>query len=698
MRYPGKVAFWAKAQYRHTAGDVHYKNGDTVTKMLRMLALLALVASTLAGGTRAAHAVPEQVLVYGPSVYGGLSSTEAQKITAMGYTPVVVSNTTWQSLTAAQFASYRGIVIGDTGGNFASMYSQLAVNAGTWGPVLNGNVIVVGTDPEDHGGQQLTRKGIEFALNEPGKTGAYIALSDAFFSTSSPPTFLNGIGSFTVTGASGCWNNVHITATHPALSGLTDASLSNWSCSVHTTFQTWPTGFQALAMARDGANTYTAPDGTTGSVYILARGHGLSTSNISLTPSSATVPVGSSHALTATVLSGGSPVAGVNVSFAVNSGPNAGTSGSGTTNGAGQATFSYSSAVAGTDSATASFLDASSHVQTSNSATVEWQAVVTNTPPTLVLPADQTVQYSDGLSFGVTATDADGDTLVLSASGLPAGLSFIDNGDGTGSVSGNTTAAPGSYVVTFNASDGANPAASQTLTVTVTKEDCTLNYTGDTLVVPLANTRLAGQFGEVDSSHGNWAGKAVEFNLTDSGGGTSSYGSATDATGLAETTQALSANVYGVVVGFAGDSYYNACSSPASPDDTLITVQAEGALVTGGGWFAYSGRTSFGFNLIPPGTGFSGQFQLRARTAKAVFHGNTVTGATKLASNSWRWTGTGRWDGNTGYTFEVTVVDNGTSGKKGDTIAVKVWETANPANVVYDSGTQSLKGGNINVH
>jgi hypothetical protein len=671
-----------------------------VTKqLLRSMAVVFAVIATSLASMGTARAVPEQVLIYAPSVWGGSSSTEALQVSALGYTPVLVSDATWQSLTAAQFASYRGIVIGDTGGNWTSMYSQLAANASTWGPVLNGNIIVVGTDPEDHGGQQLTRKGIEFALNEPGKTGAYIALSDAFFNTSSPPTFLNGIGSFTVTGASGCWDNVHITATHPALSGLTDANLSNWGCSVHTTFQTWPTGFQALAMARDGANTYTAPDGTTGSVYILARGHGLSTSNIALAPATATVPVGSTHTLTATVLSGGSPVTGVNVSFQVNSGPNSGIGGTGTTDSSGQASFSYSSATAGTDSATASFIDSSSHTQTSNAATIEWQATAVNQPPVLVLPADQTVQYSDALSFGVSATDADtGDTLTLSASGLPAGLSLVDNGDGTGTVSGNATAAPGSYVVTFTANDGVNPPVSNTLTIAVTHEDCTVSYSGDTMVVPLASTRLAAQFGEPDSAPGDWTGKTVDFSLTDSGGSISSYSAVTNASGLAETTQMLAPNVYGVVASFTGDTYYNACSSPAAPNDTLITVQAEGAAVTGGGWMAYAGRTSFGFNLIPPGTGFTGQFQLRAVTSKAVFHGNTVTGATKLSAKSWRWTGTGRWNGEAGYSFEVTVVDNGTSGKKGDTIAVRIWETANPANVVYESGTQPLKGGNITVH
>src|SRR5260370_251663 len=76
-------------------------------------------------------------------------------------------------------------------------------------------------------------------------------------------------------------------------------------------------------------------------------------------------------------------------------------------------------------------------------------------PQALGLPGSQTEDYHDGLTFGMAATDANaGDTVSLSASGLPAGLSFTDNGDRTGTVSGTSiTAAPGSYTATFTAND-----------------------------------------------------------------------------------------------------------------------------------------------------------------------------------------------------------------------------------------------------
>jgi len=59
------------------------------------------------------------------------------------------------------------------------------------------------------------------------------------------------------------------------------------------------------------------------------------------------------------------------------------------------------------------------------------------------------------LSFTVSATDADGDTLTLSAATLPNGASFTDNGDGTGyfSWTPNFNQA-GSYTVLFSVTDG----------------------------------------------------------------------------------------------------------------------------------------------------------------------------------------------------------------------------------------------------
>ncbi len=67
-------------------------------------------------------------------------------------------------------------------------------------------------------------------------------------------------------------------ANSSALSTVDDADLSNWSCSVHEVFSSYPTsgmnGFEPLAIARDatGEGQKDFADGTSGIPYIISRG------------------------------------------------------------------------------------------------------------------------------------------------------------------------------------------------------------------------------------------------------------------------------------------------------------------------------------------------------------------------------------------------------------------------------------------
>jgi FtsP/CotA-like multicopper oxidase with cupredoxin domain len=98
-----------------------------------------------------------------------------------------------------------------------------------------------------------------------------------------------------------------------------------------------------------------------------------------------------------------------------------------------------------------------------------FQLEITNTPPTLVLPGAQATGVGDAPNFSVAATDPNtSDPITLSASGLPGGLTFTDNGNRTGTVSGNVTAAPGQYVATFSTNDGKHAAVTGTVPITVT--------------------------------------------------------------------------------------------------------------------------------------------------------------------------------------------------------------------------------------
>jgi hypothetical protein len=319
-----------------------------------------------------------------------------------------------------------------------------------------------------------------------------------------------------------------------------------------------------------------------------------------------------------------------------------------------------------------------------------------NGRPTITVPGSQTVQYSDPLSFGISATDPEKDAITLGASGLPSALGLTDNGNGTGTVAGTVQVVPGTYPASFSANDGHNPPVTAGLDIFVSREDCTLTYGGDILVPALANTKLAADLGEPDLSLGDRSGKLITFTVTDSAGNVQTLNAITDASGRAQASVPLAADVYAVSASFAGDVFYMPCQT--LPPDAIVTVTAAAAKVTGGGWISAQSRTNFGFNLIPQAGGlFKTQFQLRARNNKSTFHATVVNSVTQSASNSVSWSGTGTWLNQTGCAYQITVVDRGSSrSKKTDTIAITI---TCGATVVYStSGPQPLKGGNITVH
>ncbi len=102
-------------------------------------------------------------------------------------------------------------------------------------------------------------------------------------------------------------------------------------------------------------------------------------------------------------------------------------------------------------------------------------SVVPNQPPILAAIGDRSVVAANPLEFAVTATDNDGPLpLVLgiasSTPALPAGASFIDAGNGSGTFSWIPTAGDvGTYTVTFLAAEegGLGQADTEAITITV---------------------------------------------------------------------------------------------------------------------------------------------------------------------------------------------------------------------------------------
>jgi len=92
----------------------------------------------------------------------------------------------------------------------------------------------------------------------------------------------------------------------------------------------------------------------------------------------------------------------------------------------------------------------------------------TNTPPTITASTSRTITTGSLFTFEVTATDMNGDAILLTAAGLPTGASFTDNGGGSGSFSWTPTSSQtGTFAVTFTANDQHGGITTSTLTLTV---------------------------------------------------------------------------------------------------------------------------------------------------------------------------------------------------------------------------------------
>ncbi len=88
--------------------------------------------------------------------------------------------------------------------------------------------------------------------------------------------------------------------------------------------------------------------------------------------------------------------------------------------------------------------------------------------PTITSAATVTFAVGVAGSFTVTTAGSPAPSIVRTGSALPAGVTFIDNGNGTGTLSGTPAAGTnGSYAITFTAANGNPPPAIQSFTLVV---------------------------------------------------------------------------------------------------------------------------------------------------------------------------------------------------------------------------------------
>lgn len=486
--------------------------GSTTRRRLGLLLTLSFIAIglMLIAGPPAAHAASPQALILSDSVSvpgpppaaASGESLEQYEAEQDGFTVTLVDGTQWDAMSAADFAKYQVVIIGDPTCGYDNFEAAVA-NASTWEPVVmgsGGNKVIIGTDPTfhtygGHPGDVLEKNGIAFAGNVDGATGAYVDLSCTYSSSApgTPVPLLDGLsthgpGSFTAGGAP-CAGSIAIVAASGPTSGLTDDDLSNWECSVHNFFDKWPADYTPLALATDPSVpvTYTGTDATTGgtvsgSPYIMVSGSGVTVkSNLTLNPPSQTLAAGGNASVTATLKDGsGNPIGGASIEFDITGGPNSGTTDPVTTNASGDATFAYSdSGGTGTDSIVATYTS-SGGVTSQGTASVTWTASAA--------PTTLTTSLSGAGKSGATIT-------------VPAGTSVTDSASLSGS---NTSTAGGSVTYTVYSDSGCTTAVGSPDKETVTNGTVpnsaavmlstpgtyywTASYTGDPNNAPSAST------------------------------------------------------------------------------------------------------------------------------------------------------------------------------------------------------------------
>ena len=163
--------------------------------------------------------------------------------------------------------------------------------------------------------------------------------------------------------------------------------------------------------------------------------------------------------------------------------------------------------------------------QTPNTMTINVTAV--NDAPVVnsIDPPSPTVQYSDPISVTINVSDVDNTSLkATSITGLPSGLSLspavnVANTTGVWTVSGNVTAAPGSYPVAVIISDG-NLSTTESFTIEVQAENALVDYTGvefastGTANATTANVTLSATLTDInDGTRGNITKAQVRFKI-----------------------------------------------------------------------------------------------------------------------------------------------------------------------------------------
>jgi hypothetical protein len=295
--------------------------------------------TALINGDSVEPAEPEKEV--GPILKEGVPiSLEQYAAERAGFSVTIVPGSVWKTMSAAEFAQYQVLIVGDP--NCGGLPASVSESVGNWAPAVMGagsggivgNRTVIGTDPEDHyqygdghappqvpgdpstsGAEHLVESAIKFAGSVPGATGISY---DTSCGEGEPENFYpeqlqqisTGPGVWEMGEDPACSAEIALIASNPSFSTLTHEDLEGWHCSAHVSFKSFPADWHALALTlpASGLGQVCGTDIETkephcGNAYVLVAGGGVIVENafIKLQPTSGSQPAGGSHTVTATV-------------------------------------------------------------------------------------------------------------------------------------------------------------------------------------------------------------------------------------------------------------------------------------------------------------------------------------------------------------------------------------------------------------
>jgi Putative Ig domain len=421
-------------------------------------------------------------------------------------------------------------------GTPAAQSLVLTVNAAPTAPAItsgNATTFTIGTQ----GSFGVTSTGSPTpAFTESGALPAGVTFADngngtATLAGTPAATDAPGPYTFTITAANGVGSNATQTFTltvNPANAApmITSAGSTTFAVGTAGTFAVTTTGYPTAKITATGAPSWatltdngngtatlggTPPAGSQGAYPVTIT----ATNSVGTATQSFVLDVNSGLAITSAASA--TATSGTAFSFTVTTTgtpaptlTHAGTLPSGITftdNGNGTATLSGTAAASAKGPYPITFTAKNS----TGTASQAFVLTVANPP---AFSSAATATETAGTAFTFTVNTTGYPTAALTAAGAPAGVSFSDNGNGSGTLSGTTAVAAGSYPITFTAKN-AGGTTTQSFTLTV-------NAAGTKVPVPTFTSAAAATA---------TAGKAFTFTATTVGSPTTTYTTSVTHTG-----------------------------------------------------------------------------------------------------------------------------------------------------------------------